>query len=164
MGEFNRKQRSAAVSLLNWVADCALEFSTDPSSKVGACPWAGDTDGTTSVYCNRPMDGRFPLVGCSNEERHKRSLHAEEQAAKKGQYVVAPWAACRSCARRLVVAGSEGLIRSKTVMDWYRRVHTKWTSSIEEGDDLLRYFGKPIVELETPGIKVFIHGEYHVLD
>lgn len=152
---------------LKYVYEVALG-SRDPSTQNGAI-LLDDNDHIVAEAANN-----FPFMVKESDERWERPAkyyyveHAERNVifeaarrgfATQGTIMVCPWAACADCARAIVQAGIQTLVRHRKAND-PSTTHERWDATIVAGDEILREGGVEIVEVDpVPGIKLRRNGE-----
>jgi dCMP deaminase len=140
--------------------------SDDPSTQNGAI--IVDLSGPISCGANH-----FPLGVHKTPERLVRPTkyaymeHAERAAiynaarygkATEGCWMFCPWSACADCARAIVEAGIERLIRHKSILD---KTGDRWKESVAIADQILTEGHVEIenYEGEIGGVTILFDGE-----
>ena len=145
----------------NWLREAykQAQLSKDPSTQVGAILVADNGTGLIfAVAHNQFPDGVDENVADRWERPLKYSYicHAEAgcifMAAKngyptRGSVMVAPWAACTSCAKAIVQAGVKTLVRHKQAMEAGNS--SSWQKEIDIADAILKEAGVRIVEVDA---------------
>ena len=131
--------------------------SPDPSTQNGAVLVSGD-----GKYLIGSAFNMFPPEISLSEDRlippykYDYMEHAEaaviHQAAYRGDAtlgttMVCPWAACRTCARALLVSGVKNLITYRPAHD---RSHGHWIPSIQRALEMLKEGGVEVEFLDGP--------------
>lgn len=126
--------------------------SRDPSTQLGAVLTSGFA-GVIGVGHNHfPAGVDESFWHGPKEAKYERVVHAELAAilaaaqtgySTKGSTLVCPWASCSNCAKYMVEAGVETLVRHIE-----RDPHSSWAESIATGDEIMRSGGITIIEIE----------------
>lgn len=136
--------------------------STDPSTQLGAV--LVSEKGQRCPGYNRPYEGAD--LKCYMEDstyRHSVTVHAEVEAIMcaarwgvptAGATLYCPWACCHGCAKSIIAAGIEVVVRHAPLHRFSKAVRTgagtAWATSIRQAEEALENAGVEVVDLEQP--------------
>jgi len=128
-------------------------WSQDPSTQLGAVLIASDGERFIGAGINHfPTGVDDSFWHGPKEEKYERVAHAEVSAildaarngrSTVGSTLVCPWASCANCAKYIVEAGVQRLVRHIE-----HDPQDTWTKSIALGDEIMLGAGIEIVEIE----------------